>query len=155
MNSSHVTLPPAAQECLGSIRSVTAQRLIDPTPVKKSWNMQTMPSTAVEGYTLDGMITAGFNKKGKKKGTWKPMWVYKVDNLKWSREDVDGAVICITLGETCPTMDDFAFGKRGLEWLLYDIKLDNLECCVAGVTPIVTDKNWSREFETDCHWPQC
>eukprot|EP00798_Chlamydomonas_sp_ICE-L_P030445 gene30445-35455_t len=138
------------QDCRGAITRVTYQRKSDPEPVMRSWNQQIMPPQTVASFTKSWMFQTEKNPANKQ---FEPQWVYKVENLQWTREDADEARICIRIGGPCPTMKKFAYNGKELEWLLYDLKADNYECCVPGVTEVVTVSEFHVNTSLPCPSP--
>ncbi|KAG1672374.1 hypothetical protein FOA52_010992 [Chlamydomonas sp. UWO 241] len=94
------------QNCRAAIKGASMQRLVDATPQPRSWTYQTMSNG---------------------------IFVMKLTPFDWTREDADGATICITIGSPCPTLDLYANSPDILEFMIYDRKLA-YECCPAGTS---------------------
>lgn len=120
-----------AQNCTRAYRTITFKPKNAPA-FTKSWSIQTMPAPAVKAYTLPGETTPP--------GAY---WVIKSTALDLTREVADGMTVCVTLGNPCPNLKSFAYGGKVLEWLLYDAKQNNYECCVPGITPVPGASNSS------------
>lgn len=116
-----------AQNCGGSFRKFTAKRGGSNTFQTISSSLQNMPAKTVATYQKSGMVALPPGDQ----------WVIKTPEMQWSRADANGAVFCMELGLPCNTMERFAHNGKQVEWLLYDKKLNNYECCVPGITRVV------------------
>lgn len=125
-----------AQQCNRAYRTITLQPR-GGAPYQKSWSRQNMPANAVRAYTPRGDTTPP--------GAY---WVVKATPFELTREQANGMTICVTLGAPCPTLKSFAYGGKVLEWLLYDAKKDNYECCVPGITPVLESDYFAGDAGT-------
>eukprot|EP00798_Chlamydomonas_sp_ICE-L_P014959 gene14959-21015_t len=118
-----------AQNCWRAIKNVKVQLASWDKPHKVSVQKQIMTPSQVADYDRrlppSGRLPRGSDQ-----------WVAKVTNLNWSHEEVDGATICLQLKAPCANLQTYAANGETLEWLLYDIKVDNYECCVPGLTDV-------------------
>lgn len=115
-------------ECIGAVKKVWVKSAYDREPINVPFSMQEMDAGSVQYYTPPHMRDEYPGSE----------WVWKVTNLRWSRAQADGSRICMQLQDPCPHMQDYARDGEKLEWLMYDSKVDDYECCFPGVSRAVS-----------------